>query len=314
MESRKRKAFWIYVVLVYLITWLPWIPVEVYAAQRGYVMPNPRTIPELIANGFQDDTHRLLVLLTFVSILLPGTVIAAIISQLHESGKAGLREWWKRVTHWRVGWRGYGMMLGLICIIYLPIFILGMVKGPFPAAGQVSTVLVLIVPVFVYSFFSSGMEEPGWRGYLLPSLQTRMSAKKASFIVGIIWGIWHWPVFIPTYMAALNSTGSVPQAAITLLVQLVLYTAGSIMSGALIYTWLYNRTGSAFLCILFHVIHNDIGTYLLMLFPGIGDTIPLVGTAIQWIIAIVLMRSFWIEARESKIGQVTVQSQTSALS
>lgn len=313
MESRKRKAFWLYIVLVYVITWLPWIPVEVYAAQRGYVIPNPRTIPELLANSFQDNTHLLLVLLTFVSILLPGTVIAAIVSQAYESGKAGLRGWWKRVTHWRVGWRGYGMMLALIGIIYLPIFILGMVKGPLPAASQVSTVLMSLVPMFVYTFFASGMEEPGWRGYLLPSLQTRMSAKKASFIVGVVWGLWHWPVFIPIYINTLNSPGGVPQAVTTLLVQVVLYTAGSIMSGVLIYTWLYNRTGSAFLCILFHVIHNDIGTYLLMLFPSIGDIIPLVGTAIQWIIAIVLMRFFWIEARESKIGQVPVQSQTSAL-
>lgn len=313
MESRKRKAFWLYLVLVYAITWLPWIPVEVYAAQRGYVMPNPRTIPQLIENGFQDNTHLILVLLTFVSILLPGTVIGGILAQQYESGKAGLRGWWQRVTRWRVGWRGYGIMLGLLALIYLPILVFGMLKGPLPPAGQVSTVLVSLVPMFVYTFLASGMEEPGWRGYLLPSLQARMSAKKASFIVGIVWGIWHWPVFIPMYIATLSSPGGVPQAVVTLLVQVVLYTAGSIMSGALIYTWLYNRTGSAFVCILFHVIHNDIGTYMLMLFLNIGDTIPIIGTLMQWIIAIVLMRFFWTEARESKTGQFAVQGQPSEI-
>lgn len=297
MNSRNQKAFWIYLVLVYAITWLPWIPIEWYAAQRGYVMPNPQTIPELIANGFQDNTHLILVLLTIISILLPGTVIAAIVAQAYESGKTGLRGLWQRSTHWRVGWRWYGIMLGILSIIFLPMVIYGLVKAPIPTAGQVSTVLMMFVPMFLYTFLASGMEEPGWRGYLLPSLQARMSAKRASVIVAIVWGIWHWPVFLPIYMNTLSSLGGVPQAIITILTQLALYTVGSMMSEALIYTWLYNRTGSAFLCILYHVVHNNAATYMLMLFPNIGPMIPMLGTLMSWAIAIVLMRFFWIEAR-----------------
>jgi membrane protease YdiL (CAAX protease family) len=303
VDSRKRKSFWLYVVLVYTITWLPWIPVEWYAAQRGYVMPNPQTIPILIANGFQDNIHLTLVLLTVVSILLPGTVIAAISAQAYESGKVGLRGLWQRSTHWRVGWRWYGIMLGLVFVIFLPITMYGLVKGPLPTVSQFSTVLIWLLPMFLYTFLASGMEEPGWRGYLLPSLQARFSAKKASIIVAIVWGIWHWPVFLPIYMNTLGSPGGVPQAVTTLLIQLILYTAGSIMSGSLIYTWLYNRTGSAFLCILFHVLHNNASTYMLMLFPKVGQMIPTLGTIMEWVLAIILMRFFWVEARDSGAGQ-----------
>ena len=303
LGSRKRKSFWLFVVLVYAITWAPWIPVEWYAAQRGYDMPNPQTIPGLIANGLQDATHLTLVLLTIVSILLPGTVIAAIIAQAYESGKMGLRGLWQRSTYWRVGWRWYGIMLGLLFVIFLPIIIYGLLKGPLPTARQFSIVLIWLVPMFLYTFLASGMEEPGWRGYLLPSLQTRFSAKKASIIVAIVWGIWHWPVFLPTYMNSLGSPGGVPQAVITMVVQLLLYTAGSMMSEALIYTWLYNRTGSVFLCILYHVLHNNAATYMLMLFPNAGQMIPTLGTIMSWVIAIVLMRFFWVEARNSGAGQ-----------
>lgn len=312
MDSKKRKAFWLYVFLAYAITWIPWVPAEVYAAQRGYVMPNPQTIPQLIENGFQDDTHLTLALLTMISIFLPGTVIGAIVAQLYESGKAGLRGWWQRCTHWRIGWRWYGIMLGLLFIIFLPIFIYGAATGPLPTTDQVSTVLVWLMPMFLYTFLASGMEEPGWRGYMLPNLQARMSAKKASFVIGIVWGIWHWPVFIPIYMDALGSAGGVPQAVITLLIQLALYTAGSIMSQVFIYTWLYNRTGSVFLCILYHVLHNNAATYMLMLFPNLGGTIPMLGTIIEWVIAIVLMRFFWTEARDTEPGQVSVKLQPSA--
>jgi membrane protease YdiL (CAAX protease family) len=309
MDTKKRKAFWLYVVLVYVITWLPWIPVELNAAQRGYVMPNPQTIPALIENGFQDNTHLTLVLLTIVSILLPGTVIAAIVAQSYESGRAGLRDWWRRSTHWRVGWHWYGIAILLLVILFLPAFIYGLVKGPIPTAAQVTSVLIWSVPMFLYTFLASGMEEPGWRGYLLPSLQTRFSAKKASVIVGIVWGLWHWPVFIPLYINTLSSPGGAPQAVITLLVQLILYTAGSMISEALIYTWLYNRTGSAFLCIIYHVLHNNAATFMLMLFPSIGSTIPMLGTIMSWVIAIVLMRFFWTEAPT----QISEVSQTSEI-
>jgi membrane protease YdiL (CAAX protease family) len=191
-------------------------------------------------------------------------------------------------------------MLGLLFIIFLPIVIFGLVKGPIPTVGQVSTVLIWLVPMFLYTFLASGMEEPGWRGYLLPSLQTRFSAKKASFIVGIIWGIWHWPVFLPVYMNALHSAGGVPQAVTTLLIQLILYTAGSMISEALIYTWLYNRTGSTFLCILFHVLHNNVATYMLMLFPNLERMIPTFGTIMEWVIAIVLMVFLWVKSPYEK--------------
>ncbi len=155
--------------------------------------------------------------------------------------------------------------------------------------------------LFIYTFLASGMEEPGWRGYLLPSLQTRFNAKKASVIVAIVGGIWHWPVFLPVYMIALKSAGRVPQAVITLLIQLVLYIAGSLMSQALIYTWLYNRTGSTFLCILLHVMHNNLATYMLMLFPNLEQMIPTLGTIMEWLIAIVLMVFFWVKSPYEKM-------------
>ncbi len=36
-------------------------------------------------------------------------------------------------------------------------------------------------------------EEYGWRGYLQPAL-TRMGRIRGVMLVGIIWGVWHWPV------------------------------------------------------------------------------------------------------------------------
>jgi membrane protease YdiL (CAAX protease family) len=293
----KRYSLWIFVALAYLITWVVWLPVARYAAQYDYLLPDPGTLPELIANGLEDATHVRLVLLTTISILFSGPLLAAVIVLAFESGKKGVRDLWHRSTHWRIGWRWYGIMLAIILLISLPAFIVGLVRGPLPTASQVWTILIWFVPVFIYTFFASGLEEPGWRGYALPNLQTRHSAKKASAILAVIWGIWHWPVFIPVYTSALDSPGGVPQAVITLLIQLTLYILGSMWSGALIYTWLYNRTGSVFLCILFHTLHNNAWTYLAMLFPSTTSIIPILGMISEWIVAIALMRFFWVEAQ-----------------
>jgi membrane protease YdiL (CAAX protease family) len=313
MIGKKRNMFWIFVALAYLITWIPWIPLEHYAARRGYILPNPQTLPALLEDGLQDNTHLILVLISFAMIVFSGPLIAAVIAFAMESGRKGLRGLWQTSTRWRISGRWYGIMLAILLIINLPAFIVGSVRGPLPAASQVWTILIWFVPVFIYTFFASGLEEPGWRGYALPNLQTRYSAKKASVILAIIWGIWHWPVFIPLYTGALNSPGGVPQAVTTVLIQLALYIISSMISGALIYTWLYNRTGSVFLCILFHTLHNNALTYVAMLFPSTVPIIPMYATITQWIVAIVLMRFFWVEAHDYGVGQLAVQNQVSRL-
>jgi uncharacterized protein len=295
----RRYSLWIYVALAYAITWALWIPVEAFAAQRGYILPDPSTLMELSKTGFQDGTH---ILLSIISMLTAGPLFAAIIILAFESGRTGLRNLWQRSMHWRVGGRWYLIMLAIICVIYLPATIFGILKGPIPTASQILMPLAWFVPIFLYTLVASGLEEPGWRGYALPKLQMRFNAKKASLILGVIWGIWHWPAFTTVYTNALNAPGGSPiQAFITALVQLLVYIFGAMVPEAFIYTWLYNRTSSVFLCILLHVFHNMAATYVGMFLPSAAPVIPILGGITQWVIAIILMRFFWVEAPHENI-------------
>lgn len=50
-----------------------------------------------------------------------------------------------------------------------------------------------IISGTIASFAAFG-EEGGWRGYMMPKLMELVGTKKAVFIGGIIWGLWHAPL------------------------------------------------------------------------------------------------------------------------
>jgi len=78
-----------------------------------------------------------------------------------------------------------------------------MTKSPSVASLSLWTVFiiqiiqgVLISPI-VNSIATFG-EEFGWRAYLLPKLMP-LGGRKAMLLIGVIWGIWHWPVIFMGY-------------------------------------------------------------------------------------------------------------------
>ncbi|HLO29260.1 MAG TPA: CPBP family intramembrane glutamic endopeptidase, partial [Anaerolineales bacterium] len=107
---------------------------------------------------------------------------------------------------WRV-WLVYGV--GLIAFYGLQTFLnyifkLGQVVDikaafpqlaaslPAPAIMLTMAVNILIVGPFLGLIITFG-EEYGWRGYLQTEL-TRLGRIRGVFLLGVIWGIWHWPV------------------------------------------------------------------------------------------------------------------------
>jgi membrane protease YdiL (CAAX protease family) len=96
--------------------------------------------------------------------------------------------------------------------------------------------------------FGGGLEEPGWRGYLLPKLQQSYSALTAALLVGVVWVGWHLPLFVVP--------GTIQSE-----VSLVLYAAQLIAMSVLL-TWLTNAAGGSVIpAILLHAGGNAILNY-----------------------------------------------------
>ncbi|MCJ7530421.1 MAG: CPBP family intramembrane metalloprotease [Anaerolineales bacterium] len=63
---------------------------------------------------------------------------------------------------------------------------------------------MLIAP-FINGIFTFG-EEFGWRAYLQPKLMP-LGGRKAMILMGIIWGVWHWPVIAMGHNYGLDYPG-----------------------------------------------------------------------------------------------------------
>lgn len=222
----KHPVAWFY-VLAFGISWLGWIPVVL--GSRG-IAP------------FDSPYFQVLLLLPGI-----GPAVAAIIVTRAVYGPTGVQEWLKVLVRWRVGWVWYVVAVLGPLVLLLAGQALTKLAG-FPAARPELQVNLFpsILSAFMISLSSNLWEEVGWRGFALPHLQKRYTALLATFIVGILWGLWH----VPLFFWAGNPMAEYP---------FLPWFVGTVAQ-AFIYTWLYNSTkGSVLLVALFHVALNTFG-------------------------------------------------------
>jgi membrane protease YdiL (CAAX protease family) len=229
---------------------------------------------------FRIEGDRLLAFLVY-NIGQFGPVLAAFIITAIVYGRVGVRDLWGRVLNWRVAPRWYLTVLLLPLIVLAAALGAGFLSGGF-ALGPFSTLLpwASFVPFLLYMIVFTGFaEEPGWRGFALPHLQAKYSAARSTWIVGVLWGLWHLPFAI--YFNRENP--------ILLIPTLFGLTLG-IVGWAMVTTWVYNNTGSVFMLMLLHGWDNTVRSYMILSQPN-PLSISLYGL-LPWAIAIYLAKRY----------------------
>jgi uncharacterized protein len=149
---------------------------------------------------------------------------------------------WCDVARWRVAPRWYLAAVGLPVVLAgtAAVTVSATGGGPIPETATVGASLSFLPLAFL---LFGGPEEPGWRGYVLPRLQTRVGALGAGIVVGLVWTLWHAPLWL--------IPGSSYQ-------DLDFAAYGTLLVGfSVLYTWLYNSTGgSVLIAMLFHAATN----------------------------------------------------------
>ena len=168
-----KRALVLFFALAYAIAWILWLPLVL--SQNGLgVLPVNMSLATAIPGAF-------------------GPCLAAYITQRWSCGNWRAVDW---IQGWRRAWVG---------ILFAPVFLLlGEVVIPVLFFSQVSAVdlhweallkypLLLLNPGILLT--SPLGEEPGWRGYALPKLQSMIGPFWATMLLGVLWAAWHLPLF-----------------------------------------------------------------------------------------------------------------------
>ncbi|HSJ45555.1 MAG TPA: type II CAAX endopeptidase family protein [Euzebyales bacterium] len=200
-------------------------PVEVTGA-RSFVRRRPVAAFVALAFALSWGFWLLLYLTSSPVMFFLGALGPAMAAAIVAWQVGTLQPWLGRVLRWRVSPWFYLFAFGFPVLLYGVSNAILAVFGAQPDLSLLGQRLPAYAVTWVAAFFMGGLEEPGWRGFALPRLEQRYTPVRATLLLGVVWGLWHLPV---------------EPLAIVVTVPLAFF-----------YTWLFNRTGSALLCVLLH--------------------------------------------------------------
>jgi membrane protease YdiL (CAAX protease family) len=157
-------------------------------------------------------------------------------------GGSGLRKLGQRIIQFKFGWRWYVYIFLIVIVGTVGLLTINRLLGNTFDGNLFLAQLGSFLPLLILGPLS---EEIGWRGYALGRLQTRWNALTSSLMIGLVWALWHLPLFMMVGTSQYES--GIPF--ISFLVLLV--------SSSVLYTWLYNNTQpSLWSAILLHWIYT----------------------------------------------------------
>ncbi len=229
------KGLWKFLILTFSASWVVWF------CAIGLNLPN-------VLNG-------ILILLGAFMPSIMGTILST-----YKKDKEIKRAFWNRVVSFkRIGSRWFLFIIGFFAVNWVvTIIIYGFAEGGVPEFTN--TIQILTNPVVIIGFTIIQIlggplaEELGWRGYALDILQQNWTALTSSFILGLFWAVWHFPLFF------VKNTSQISMGFGTTLFWL--WVVG-VFSTSVFMTWIYNNTNRSILgAILIHLIGNYINSLI----------------------------------------------------
>jgi membrane protease YdiL (CAAX protease family) len=235
---------WKFFLLTFAYSWVIWIP----SVLDGIGIELPFSV-----TGYS-------IVVVIIGAFAP--MMAAITIVARESGWKGTKAFFGQVFDFHF------KPVYLVIALVLPVLIhaiahylapavgLDVAKMLFPTEISVEPI-VLAIPYFILMLvIGGGQEEFGWRGYAQEPLQRKIGVLPASLVIGVIWGIWHLPLWF--------MTGDL-HSAYSFLAFVMMTTSISIM-----YAWLYNSSGKKLIVVMIFHAMNNTAAPLLPFLHGIG--------------------------------------------
>lgn len=201
-----------------------------------------------------------------LGVFAPALVALAITAYV--DGRDGVVRLLSGIGKWQVGARWYLFALGYMAATKLLAALLQRTTtGAWPAFGD--TPWLVMAGAIIVSTWAQAGEEIGWRGYALPRLAKLLGLGGASVLLGVLWALWHLPLFF------LPGSGSDGQS---FPIYLLHVTALSVAMA-----WLYWKTdGSLLLVMLMHASVNNTTGIVPAAVPDAVDPFSFGGSLVAW--------------------------------
>jgi membrane protease YdiL (CAAX protease family) len=205
-----------------------------------------------------------------------GPFMAALIVLSATGGRAGVRALFVSMVTWRVPRRAYLLAIGLPLMFSGGAILANLGLGAAdPSASDLATwtaIPVTALFVLLIPGIGGAWEEPGFRGFALPRLEERLGAIAGPLVLGVLWVIWHGPLFL---------VGQI------LWTDVLVIVAASVVIASVFHT----ARESVLVVMLMHATNNAVGgNYASQLFHGIDQTrLGILTAAAWWLGAVVVI-------------------------
>lgn len=234
------RALLVFFAITFAVTWTSWY-----------------------ATGGVDSARDLV--LVYLGIFAPGIVALLMTPAADRKRLLG------RLFAWRADWRLYAFAIGFMIAIKLAVAVIHRIAfDAWPRFGDTPVLLMFASTIVSTVLLGQAGEELGWRGYALPRLAAHLGFPLAGLLLGVIWALWHLPLF---FIAGTTTTGQ----------SFPLYTL-QVTALSVAIAWLYVKSGgSLLLTMLMHAAVNNTKDVVPSMVAGATDAFALSSSAVAWL-------------------------------
>lgn len=216
-----------YFTLACAVSWLSLLPIIGSDGFLGKTVPSDNQMPLLFAA------------------MCAGPLVSCILSVYLVDGKDGFKKLASGLVKWQAKFRYYILALftapalTLLAFLLLSFFSPKFIPAIFSSEGKFMIIIGGIIGALAAGFF----EELGWTGFAIPKLRLKYNIINTGLIVGIVWGIWHFPLFM------IKDPAGVIPLSLLLMVRLITH----LPAFRILMTWVYDQTQSLLVIMLMHM-------------------------------------------------------------
>ena len=234
-----------------------------------------------------DNVSAANVILWLVYIFSP-TISAFLVVSLAE-GKEGVLKILRGYIRWKVHWVWYlaaAILLLAPLAVGLVVFLIGASPG-----SSVSLTVGNVFFLIGYGLLAGPIsEEGGWRGLMLPKLESKYNALVSGLILGPIWFAWHIPFY---FIEGSNQWESLQYGVGSAVFSISIYFV-LVMVVTQILTFLYNNSkGSLIITILAHFSFNFSSVLVLDMLGLLNQTTFDISGSVLGVLYLVLIFIFY---------------------